>query len=762
LQVALADYHRHWVFGPEPRAGQPGGPLPSIWSDLLARPPRDERSRVTAELSRALPALLREVGIARSRLTERVGSWVLEREPFDTGPTWQDYLARHAQIPGEYRRIRIYVAERNAPESERERIARAARREMIVLHGISHPGIVQADTLEPHDAGPALIFRHHPRAQRLDQYLAQYGSRLDVEARVDMIRQLAEAIAYAHGRHLYHRALSARSVLVTPGPRRKGTPEEEAWLRPRLQISDWQAAVRVPAGNGPSGPPAHLSPTTHVTWHFTEAAEVYLAPEVSAPNPDPVGMDVFGLGALAYLLLTGEPPAGNRMELLTRLEREQGLRPSAAADLVSGFMDELVQAATAPVPAQRLTSVAEFFELLETVEKELAAARRALELPQEEPDPLEARPGDTVGGEWRVEKRLGTGSTARAFLAVNQQTGKQEVLKVALSEGKAERLEAEARTLSRLADSRIIRLARPEPVRIGGRAVLVLEHAGELTVARKLREDGRLTVDELETFSEYLFGALEYLEGENVFHRDLKPDNIAIRKRPNGTRQLVLFDFTLADARPEDVQVGTPRYLDPFLGTPQRPAYDPHAERYALAVTLHEMASGELPVWGDGATEPRYTDGPPRLATEAFDPAIREGLAAFFQRALHRDAKQRFQTLREMRDAWQEVFRSSDTTQPVSTAPPAAPARAEAAGGEAAERAREEAAARAGLATPLEAAGLTPRAVSAAHRLNAATVGDLLELGSRQVFELPGLGAKTRRELLRRISEWRARLKVQE
>ena len=89
---------------------------------------------------------------------------------------------------------------------------------MVALHGINHPGIVQVDTWSQHEAGPALIFRHDPRAVRLDHYLAQYGPKLDVATRIGMIRQFAEAVAYAHGRRLHHRALSARSVLVTPGP----------------------------------------------------------------------------------------------------------------------------------------------------------------------------------------------------------------------------------------------------------------------------------------------------------------------------------------------------------------------------------------------------------------------------------------------------------------------------------------------------------------------------------------------------------------
>ncbi|MFC0003613.1 BREX system serine/threonine kinase PglW [Micromonospora siamensis] len=757
LHVGLSEHHLHGIYGPEPAAGHQAVALPPITS-LLKRPPQDEGQRVTKEMSAALPGLLEEIGIARSRRHYQVGAWELETRPFDIGPTWQDHRARHRELERERRRVRIYLVERNAVQAERASIERAAKREMQVLHGINHPGIVQVDSMESHEAGPALIFRYDPRSIRLDHYMAQYGDRLDALSRLAMIRQLAETVAYAHRRRLHHRALSARSVLVSPGRGRRGGSEDEAWLTPQLQLSDWQSATRGVDGSGgvSSGDPVTLS--THAAAHIERSAEAYLAPELTAPKPDPVAMDVFGLGALSYLILTGQPPAAKRAELLTRLARDNGLRASAIADGITEFADELIQAATAPVPTARLTTVAEFVEMLQVVEEELTAPPPASVHPEEpEPeqvDPLEARGGDRVG-EWKIVRSLGTGSTCRAFLGFNERTRREEVLKVGLSDEKGARLAHEARVLGPLTDSRVIRLARPEPLQIGTRTVVVLEHAGDRTLARKLRDDGRLTVDELETYSDYLFGALDYLEGEGVYHRDIKPDNIAIRVRPNRTKQLVLFDFSLAGVSVKEITAGTPRYLDPFLGTATRPGYDKHAEWYALGVTLHEMASGELPVWGDGGTEPQLTEGPPVLAVEAFDPAIRDDLADFLQRALHRDHKQRFASLKDMRDAWQQVFRRSDASAPVGTDHPEI--EADEPDEQAAEAARDEAAGKVTRATALEAAGLTPRAVSAAHRLDATTVGELLAVANK-LAHLPGLGAKTRQELQRRVKEWRGRL----
>ncbi|SNQ48128.1 Serine/threonine protein kinase [Frankia canadensis] len=714
------------------------GALPSIWSGLLDAPLRDERHRVTPALSKALAKLLPAAGIARSRRHQRVGSWQLEFPAFDSGPSWQDYHAAHAQVASERRRVRIYLVERAAGEAERAAREAVARREFLVLHGINHPGIVQVDGLESHEAGPALIFRHRPDEMRLDHYLDRYGDRLDAGTRLHMIRELAEAVAYAHGRHLYHRALSARSVLVVPAGgrrrRRAGGNDEQGWLVPRLVISDWQAAARDTGSGSGTGTLSSamtrtsldlaVQPAARFLPHLELAAGGYLAPEVGAPFPDPVGIDVFGLGALAYLILTGQPPADSPNALTSRLEQSGGLHPAQVVDSLSDAANELVVQATRPVPEDRFASVGDLLDWLLLVEEEFTA-------PDEpEADPLEAQRGDLVGGEWRIRERLGTGSTSRAFLAHNEKTDRDEVLKVALSDERAPRLAHEASVLGRLNDSRVIRLARPDTLVIGGRTVLVLDHAGERTVARRLRE-GRLTVDELETYSDYLFGAVDYLDGEGVAHRDLKPDNIVIRRRPNRTYQLVLIDFSLANVSVRDTTAGTPRYLDPFVGAGIRTTYDDHAERYALAVTLHEMASGELPLWGNGSGDARLTPGPPTLATEAFDPAIRGGLTAFFLRALHRDAGERFGSLKDMRDAWQAIFRAVDSTPPAPVTAATTPD------------------------TPLEAAGLSPRAVSAAHQVNATTVGALLALGSKEIISLPGTGAKTRQELQSRIRQWR-------
>ncbi|MFI9511257.1 BREX system serine/threonine kinase PglW [Nocardia sp. NPDC052566] len=770
---------------------------------VLQQPVTDERRRITPLRAEVIGRAFQQVGIGRSEADFTVGAYKLEHEPFDIGPTWSDYRAEHADL-NTLARVRIYVSERGADAESRKSVYEAAKREAAVLRRFRHPGVVRFVDIDSgaHPAGPALIFEHDPATIRLDEYVARHVDTLDLADRLQLVRQLAETMRAAHSRRIYHRALAAHSVHVIPrlSSRDGGQlSEQDRWRTPYLQISDWHIATQRSTTGHPGM--TNYAPTSLSTTHLAPGTEVYLAPELAAPKPKPIEMDVYGLGMLTYLLVAGRPPAATKAELLARFEAGEGLRPSAVVDGLHPDIDELVEAATAYQPERRISTVDEFLEWLELIETELRTP------PEPEPaapeaDPLEAVAGDVLAGRWEVRRRLGTGSTSRAFLVRDLDTDPQSkdarayaVLKVALSDSRVDVLTREAEVLRRLRkDTRIIQRVEPGLVRIADRTALLLEYVGderelaapqesgskrrrtEETVARQLRENGRLTVDELEAYGEYLFGAVEFLEGEGIWHRDLKPDNIAIRVRPNRTRQLVLIDFSLAGYPAKDTDAGTDGYLDPFIGTISRSNYDAHAERYSLAVTLHEMASAELPRWGDGSVAPRQTDPKqlphPAVAADAFDPSIRDGLIAFFRRALHRDIKQRFDDLKPMRDEWRRIFLEmarAVPSRPLTRQPgidatahaPAAEARAQAgvpgiapADAETSEQERDRIAEQATRETPLATAGLTAAAEQFLYGLGINTVGDLLDYSQRSLINAPGLGARTRIEIQSRQKQW--------
>jgi serine/threonine protein kinase len=162
-----------------------------------------------------------------------------------------------------------------------------------------------------------------------------------------LVRQLAEAVRYAHNRSLYHRALAARSVYVSA---------KEDGSRLVLRITDWQTAARDfeitrTIGNS-SVDPGHLEDST----------QVYLAPEFDMPHADPVDMDVFGLGAVSYLILTGQQPAADRASLIDQVQTHGGLHPIGVADGLASELDQLIYRATRGETSERLESADGFLD----------------------------------------------------------------------------------------------------------------------------------------------------------------------------------------------------------------------------------------------------------------------------------------------------------------------------------------------------------------------------------------------------------------
>ncbi len=592
---------------------------------------------------RAVVRAIEQAGVRPPGMGRRVGDYELG-QLLGEGSNWQDFAARHAAT-GVGRRVRIYPYARAATPEARDRLARTAKREASILEGVEHAGIQRVLDYREAELGPALVFEHDPKALRLDRFLGQRLVNLDLGQRLALVRQLGEAMAYAHGKRLYHRGLAPQSVLVRD-------PESN---NPRLQVTNWQVASR---GEGSTAGAAMTAGTEHVEDHLGDPARVYLAPEATtAGDEGSARVDVFSLGAIAYHIFTGRPPATDPLDLPARLRDGNGLLISGAMNGVGRWLEELVRAATAPVVRDRPRDAREFLEYLAEAEGEAAPPE-----PASAPtvaDLATANPGDRLDEDLILKKRLGRGGSADALLVERDGSGEELVLKVATNDVHADRIRAEADVLRRLHHQNIVRFVADTVV--AGRPAILMERAGDRTLAQWIRGGDPLSLDLMRRFGEHLLSATEYLEQEGIAHRDVKPDNIGIAKvAGSGAYRLVMFDFSLSRTPLETITAGTRPYLDPFLSDRRPLRWDLHAERYAVAVTLHEMLTGSPPVFGDGLTDPRLTEDEATILIERFDPSLRDGLAAFFARALRRDPVERFGNAEEMLRAWRQAFESLD------------------------------------------------------------------------------------------------------
>ena len=464
-------------------------------------------------------------------------------------------------------------------------------------------------------------------------------------------------------------------------------------------------------------------------------AEAFQAPEgVWNRDADRIRLDVFALGALAYYVLSSRPAATDRAALRDRLYRDNGLDLAADLPQVSPAVRALVLESTRPVVSERLPDARSFLARLADAERAVTA------VPEEEvTDPLEATPGTIMDVRYRLERRLGAGSTAVGLLVTDLAAGAERadavrVLKVAVDDGAAARLEAEAKVLAALRHPRLVRLVEG-PVLVGGRCALVLEPAGDETLAEVLRSRERLSLDLLERWGTDLLEALVALDHAGVDHRDIKPANLGVREgRSDRVKHLVLFDFSLSRAGATAVTAGTPPYLDPFLDDTGRGRYDSAAERYSAAVVLFEMATGTSPRFGDGMSDPASLHEEATVEPSMFDPVVADRLTAFFRGALARNVAQRYDTAVDMLSAWQGIFAPVPRTVSDDA---------------------DDKAARAQPTTALAEAGLSARALSALEPFGVSTVADLVAVDPVRLNRMSGVADITRREVKARAGQWR-------
>lgn len=689
---------------------------------------------------------LQELGLKPKTGARRAGDYELGKLLYESpAHTVQDWEASHVVAKSGPRLARLYLVNSAATADERDRLTRAARRDFELIEPLDHPGLLRADTMVTTERGPVVIYRYPKEARRLDHFLAEKGDSLSVTDRLSILRQVAEAVAYAHDHRVIHRGLTPQSILVSP-------TDGNGF---RTHIYNWQL------GSGPLSQTATTGTRSlHATDLLEDASTAYLAPEaISGACLDAPEIDSFSLGALAYRLFTDLPPAQSSIELATVLRDGPGyLDVATVKDGLPASLRELVTYSTNREATVR-HSAREFAQQLDDVEDELTRPE-----PQHVLDPRTSRTGDLLEGGLQVIRRLGSGSVSIVFL-VRQPGGREPlVLKLAAQPEYNERLKAEYEVVRKLAHPGVVQAH--DWFTSGGIGGFLMDCAVEVprewlvedaetlpdspgeprrsrfseaeTLAVHLRRLGRLEIDLLQALGSDLLTALEYVQDCGFAHRDVKPDNIGLRvPRSKDRLRLILFDFSLANAPLDELRVGTPPYLEPFLPLRKIKRWDSHAERFAAAMTLYEMAAGALPKWGDGHSAPHLLDVEVTLQPELFIPDLREKLASFFAQALRRDYRKRFDTWAQMRTAWSDIFRDVDepvvpVRPPTDDTPAPAPA---------------ELISHATKDTQLIQLGLSTRAFNAVDRLRLVTVADLLQYPLVRIYRMPGVGHKTRLEL---------------
>lgn len=252
-------------------------------------------------------------------------------------------------------------------------------------------------------------------------------------------------------------------------------------------------------------------------------------------------------------------------------------------------------------------------------------------------------------GEYRIEHKIGRGSSGDVYRAQHIATGARAAIKVLRGDSDPEavqRLIAEAQVIRDIGNSNIVDVlsfgTAPD-----GRAYLVMEWLPGETLRQRLKL-GPLDVETACRVARQLVRALGAAHGKRIVHRDVKPDNVfLVAGEPLVVK---LLDFGMAKLLKTDRMtqtasgafVGTPMYVAPeqARGLP----IDHRADIYTLGGVLFEMLTGQPPFVARSAfevismhmTEPAprpgaHADVPPELdelveAMLAKEPAVRPPL----------------------------------------------------------------------------------------------------------------------------------------
>jgi eukaryotic-like serine/threonine-protein kinase len=286
-------------------------------------------------------------------------------------------------------------------------------------------------------------------------------------------------------------------------------------------------------------------------------------------------------------------------------------------------------------------------------------------------DPLHmSLTGQTLGGRYRIEGRLGEGGMAYVYLARDLESDGEVAIKVLLPQ-----LTGEPAAVERLRREAVIamRLDHPNVCPILGVGetpevpiYLVMPYlAGEPLTMRECRE-GPLSVDEGIPLLLQICHGLEHAHGLQILHRDLKPENVMLvpDREVAGDVRAVVMDFGLAKVLRDEpglvkltrtgLTLGTPEFMSPeqVYGKP----LDGRSDLYALGVLAFEMFTGRIPFEGKSPQEvalARLKGEPLRL--RALRPDLPATLETVIGRALARDPADRFQSMGELSAALASV-----------------------------------------------------------------------------------------------------------
>ena len=281
----------------------------------------------------AAPILEAAVNLA-GPLPDQIGAFRVVRE-IGRGGMGRVYLGERAD--GEFeQRVALKLIQQSAPG-----IVRRFVEERRILARLDHPGIARLVDGGITAGGLPYFAMELVEGEPIDRYCE--SRQLTIEQRLDLFVHVCDAVSYAHQHLIIHRDLKPSNILV----RADG----------QVKLLDFGIAKLL-------GSPG----TTDLTrTEFSAMTPEFAAPEQVRGTSISTATDVYSLGVLLYMLLTGARPYDVRGKAPAEIERivctelptKPSLRaPVAAARRLRGDLDIIVMTALQKDESRRYQSSA--------------------------------------------------------------------------------------------------------------------------------------------------------------------------------------------------------------------------------------------------------------------------------------------------------------------------------------------------------------------------------------------------------------------
>jgi tetratricopeptide (TPR) repeat protein/TolB-like protein len=201
-------------------------------------------------------------------------------EPIGRGGMGEVYRAQDLRLNRSVA-IKIVIRGGDVSGELRDRFAREAQ----AVARLDHPHVCQIYDVG-HEGEVDYLVMEYLEGETLARRMAQ--GRLNVEAAVEIARQIADALAHTHQHGLVHRDLKPGNVMLSGS---------------MVKLLDFGVAKWL-SGNEPGGP---MTSSTLIGAGVIAGTLQYMAPEQIDGKPVDERCDIFALGVILYEMLAGQP-----------------------------------------------------------------------------------------------------------------------------------------------------------------------------------------------------------------------------------------------------------------------------------------------------------------------------------------------------------------------------------------------------------------------------------------------------------------------